>query len=443
MNYKLLKTFFDKKLLTFTKAKGIYLYTAKNEKYTDLTGGSTGHAILGWSNKKIINDVHVQLKKFGHLDYKNFNDPNREKLAELLLSNSKIKLNKVFFVGSSGAEACEAAMKMSFQYFYDKGFKKKKIYISRKQSYHGCTTHSLSLGDRPNLYFYKPILSKNVYKISEHNEFRHKKNNENSEAYAARCANELEQKIIKLGPENVCAFIGETIMGGLVGDVPPSNYYWKKISNVCKKYNVHLILDEVWCGTGTTGKPFCIDWDNVNPDFVFLSKTLAAGYGALSAVVTNSKITDVLKHGQGQVQYSSTHQGHSVSVAAALSVQKIINNKIFLFNVVNKGELFRKYINSELKDNDFFLNVRGRGMRNTLEYNSDNNQLFGAHLKNKMLQKYKTIIDAKWHRVCFPMAINISRKELEDNLAKFISVFKNLSNKWPVIKKNNIKSYYF
>ena len=115
----------------------------------------------------------------------------------------------------------------------------------------------------------------------------------------------------------------------------------------------------MWCGTGTTGKPFCFDWDGITPDIVFLSKTLAAGYGALSAIATTKKIINLIKKKSGQIYYSNTHQGHSLSVAAAVEVQKIIQNQNFL-DSINKKELFKRNSSSELKNNEFFYNVRGR-----------------------------------------------------------------------------------
>ena len=108
-------------------------------------------------------------------------------------------------------------------------------------------------------------------------------------------ADELEEKILEIGPEKVSAFIGETIMGGLVGDVPPAENYWKYIRGVCDRYNIHLIIDEVWCGTGTSGKIYCIDWDEISPDFIFLGKTLGAGYVPISAVLTSSEIEEIIK----------------------------------------------------------------------------------------------------------------------------------------------------
>ncbi len=433
---KLLKSILKKQIF-ISKGKGIYLFS-KKKKYTDLTSGYTGHAILGWGNRKILNAISKQAKKYCHIDYKTFIDPNREELAREILKNKNNNLDKVFFVGSSGSEACEAALKMSYQYFYNLGYKNKKTFISRRQSYHGSTSDALNLGDRPNLYFYKNILNKNVQKVSEHNKYRHQKVNETDNQYTLRCVKEIEMKILKIGPENVCAFVGETIMGGLVGDVPPNKNYWKLIRKLCNKYNIHLIIDEVWCGTGTSGKNFCIDWDDVTPDFIFLSKTLAAGYGALSAVITKSKIGKILHAKNSQIQYSNTHQGYSLSVAAALEVQKIINNKKFLNDVNLKGEFVRKFVSEKLKNSYFFKNIRGRGLRNSIEYSTPNNTLFGYLIKKEMFDE-NILIDAKWHRICLPIALNISFIELEKNLNILVNKFQNVENNWPLLSKRRVK----
>lgn len=440
----LLKTFLNNtKNIKVSKAKGIKIYSTNKKVYTDFTGGLTGHAILGWGNKKIIDKIKQQINKFHHVDYKVFDDPNREKLARKLLLNSKSGLDKLFLVGSSGAEACDAAMKLSYQYFYNLGKKNKRIFISRKQSYHGCTSAPLSVSDRPNLHFFKPILNRNIKQISEHNYFRHGKKNESSEEYSNRCAKELEEQILTTGPEKICAFIAETFIGGLVGNCDNSKNYWKKISRICRKYNIHIILDEVYCGTGTTGKTFAHDWENIKPDFVFLSKTLAAGYGALSAVVTRKKIINVIKKGQGQIQYSNTHQGHSTSVAAALEVQNIINNSGFLNSVIKKGNFIRETLKSELYKNDFYLNVRGQGMRNSLEYKCSNQNLFGAHIKQRLLYNYRYIVDAKFHRIHLPLSLNVEQKQLEKGLEVIIETFKYTQKNWNSLKKKNIKVYNF
>ena len=113
-------------------------------------------------------------------------------------------------------------------------------------------------------------------------------------------------------------------------------------------------------------------------------------------------------------------------------MQKIIHDNVFLKNVIKKGEYLRNTLHSELKDNDFFYNVRGRGMRNTLEYNCDNKNLFGSLLKEKLFNNDNIIIDAKWHRVLFPMSLLISDKELSKNLSiiiKGLKKFKKIGQK--------------
>ena len=99
-----------------------------------------------------------------------------------------------------------------------------------------------------------------------------RRKSETMEEYAKRSAKELEKEILKIGPKNVSGFVGETIMGSLVGDVPPAKNYWRYIRNICNKYDVHLIIDECYCGTGTSGKYLCIDYDQISPDFLFISK---------------------------------------------------------------------------------------------------------------------------------------------------------------------------
>ena len=425
------------------KGEGIYLYT-KNKKYTDATSGLTGTAILGWKNMSVNFAINNQLKKIPHVDYKYFRDENREKLAKLLLSKAKHKLNKIFFVGASGGEACEAAMKISYQYNCAKGNPEKKWFISRKQSYHGSGSDAMSLGDRPNLQFYKPFFPKFRSKIQEHNIYRGKRKDESVEDYENRSVNDLEKKIISLGPKNVSGFVAETMMGGLIGDVPPTKNYWKKIRKVCDKYKVHLILDEVWCGTGTSGKIYCIDWDEITPDIIFMGKTLAAGYFPVSAIVTKKEIGETIKKKFDAIQFSTTHQGHSVGIAASLAVQKIIHKKNFLNNVNKNGNYLRRTIYEELKNHEFFSNVRGRGLRNSLEYKCDNQHLFGVALTEFAKEKLNLLISAKWHRVCLCHAININKKDIDHILEKFIYCFKSVSNNWTRknIKKINHRIFF-
>ena len=412
------------------RGEGVYLYTSDGRKLLDTTGGFTAHAIVGWSHPYVIEKMTEQLGKITHIDYKVFLDHNREALADLMLSNKSHGLDRFYFVGNSGGEACEASMKLAYQYFHDQGMPEKKWFISRRESYHGSSTDALAVGDRPNLHFYQPLLPPNRAKVAEHNPFRQRKPDETLEAYARRSAKELEDKILEIGPENVCAFLAETICGGLVGDAPPAPNYWKYVREVCTRYNVLLILDEVWCGTGTSGKVYCCDWDEVTPDFLFMGKTLAGGYGALSALLTSSRVEEVIKHGQRRIQHSTTHQGHSLSAAAALAVQTIVHEDGFLDGVNRKGNHLRSVLASELGDHPFFRNVRGRGLRNSLEYGCENQHQFGLELTREMEGKHGIFISGKWHRVCFSPALTITQSELDFVLERFVRTFKDVASRW-------------
>jgi len=411
---RVLRVFPSADLSSVNRAYGLTIETDQGN-YLDTTAGGTSYAIFGWNHPKVHQAMMEQMSKYSHLDYKIWDDPNLELLADVILKSNPGNLKQIYFSGNSGAEACEAAMKISFQAHLQNGKKDKIWFISRKQSYHGATADALSVGERPNLEIFRRTLSPFRSQISMHHFRANAKDGESKEEYADRCAQELESEILKIGPEKVSGFIGETIMGGLVGDVPPVGEYWKKVKRVCEKYDVHLILDEVYCGTGTTGRYFSFEHDDVSPDLVFFGKTLAAGYGALSAVAINPTIIDALVQNESsRIQHSTTHQGHSLSVAAALAIQGEINQEKFLQEVTEKGLYFREHLNQSLSDYDFLFDTRGRGLRFSIEHNIhfDNQIEFGNEIEQECKAR-GLLINAKWHRICFTPALIISYSQID------------------------------
>ncbi len=413
------------------KGEGVYLFTKNKKKYFDGTGGLTGTITLGWGNKKIENAIFNQLKKIAHIDFKSLKDENRDVLRKLLLTDKKHKLDEIYYAGNSGAEANEGAMKLSYQYHQANGKKNKKWFISRYQSFHGSSSETVAIGDKFNLRFFKDFNPKFRAKVKEHNLYRYKNINESEKDYSNRSIDEIEKKIRKIGPENISGFVAETMMGGLVGDVPACDGYWKKLRSICNKYDIHLICDEIWCGAGTSGKLYCVDHENITPDFITFGKTLTSGYLPLSIIITRSKFLKKIKKKFNLIRLpSSTYQGHSLGVVAATECMKIINNKDFLKSVSSKGKYFRSVINNELKNNEFFYNVRGRGMRNSVEHNTPNNDLFSEELQKNALDKYNLILGAKWHRTCFSGAINISYKNLNRLIEQYLNTFLYTQKKW-------------
>lgn len=418
-------------LLQADFASGSYIHS-KGKKYLDLTAGGTSFAILGWSDELVNESIRAQLHRYAHIDYKIWDDPNLEVLASLILGNNLKTLNKVYFSGNSGAEACEAAMKISFQVNKQLGFKNKKWFISRKQSYHGSTADALVLGDRPNLEFYKEMLSPFRKQIPMHHFKKLAHPEETGQEYAIRSANELETMILQLGPENVSGFVAETMMGGLIGDVPPVEGYWRRVREICDEYKVHLILDEVYCGTGTSGRYFCFEYDFIEPDMVFIGKTLAAGYGAISAVITSDQIHDSIRKSlDSRLQHTTTHQGHSLAVAAAIAVQSRIREGAFVEEVYEKGIHFRKLLENRLNKFTNIVDIRGRGLRFSIEHNiNPRDQVdFGSAFESIMKDEYGMLTNAKWHRVCFTPALIVSYEEIEQSVNAIEKTFDYLFSK--------------
>ena len=426
MNYHL-KTFPNQDYIFQAKEAFRHEITSiDNLKYLDLTAGGTSFALIGYGNQKVEKAIADQLGKFSHLDCKTFNDENREKLSEILINSSNAfrdKKRKVFFSGGSGAEAIEMAMHMSYQWHKENGINTKKWFISRDQSYHGATSGALSLGERPNLEFYRPLQSQYRKRVSECNYQRNKLDNESEEDYTNRLVEEFKNIIEEIGADNICAFIGETIMGGLVGDVPPTKDYWKRIAEICKNNNIHLILDEIWCGLGISGKYHCFEYDGIIPDFLILGKSLGCGYIPISAVIVDAEFENIVKNGSGRIEMSCTFQAHSLAVASSIAVQEIITSDGFIEDVFEKGKYIRRKLRENLGDNSLVKDIRGRGLRNTIEYSTKNNVLFSKNLAEKMFLEKKIIQSCKWHRASFSHAMTFSYEEINYYLEAFCDIF--------------------
>jgi adenosylmethionine-8-amino-7-oxononanoate aminotransferase len=412
-------------------SSGMYLYASDGTKYLDFSSGSTHNSILGFNHPFVLNRVTEQLRKISNIDYKSWIDPNRETLASLIVGQAPNGLNRVFFAGQSGSEACEAALQLSYQVHYESGKKGKTHFISRLESYHGSTINAMVCGDRHHLRYMDPLLPKNHIKVAAHDPIHGPKEQETQDQYLERSISEIEDAIDGVGAERIAAFIGEPIMGGLQGDIPPHPDYWRRVSALCKKHDIHLILDEIYTGTGTSGKYFCSSWDEeVAPDFILIGKTLGAGYAPLCVVVTSDKIEQVIKNGSGRVSYSSTHQGHTLSTAAALAVQQyIVENNLPEYSRT-LGLNMMVTIETELRSDPFFVGVHGRGVRFSLEYTSTDNISLGNELRLLLKNEYKIIIDAKWHRVGFRPAMICTHELADSTVSAVIDSFRKVSKKF-------------
>ena len=348
-----------------TRGEGCYIIDKNDKWYLDASGGAAV-SCLGHSDKTVQKAIIKQTEKlsFAHTSF--FTSEPAELLANLLAKHSPEGLDKVYFV-SSGSEAVESSLKLARQYFVEIGNPEKHKVISRRQSYHGNTLGALAAGGNVSrrIFFEKLLFETSL--ISPCYPYRHQTQDETELEYGLRVANELEEEIINLGPENVMAFIAETVGGATAGALTPVIGYFKRIREICNKYNVLLILDEVMCGICRTGSLFACEDEEIIHDILTVAKGLGAGYQPIGAMICQNFIYDAIANGSGFFQHGHTYLGHPVACAASFSVLSKLVNENFPSQVREKGQYLQKNLELHLGQNQFVGDIRGRGLFRGIE----------------------------------------------------------------------------
>ncbi len=354
---------------TAISGEGCYLIDSNNKRYFD---GSCGAAVscLGHSNEEVREAMKKQIDTlaFAHTGF--FTNEPMEELADFLIERAPEGLDRVYFF-SGGSEAVEASLKIARQYFLEQGKNEKSVIIARKQSYHGNTLGALSAGGNEwRRAQFKPMLV-NMHHISPCYEYRLKKDGESQFDFGQRVANELEDKINEIGAEKVAAFICEPVVGATLGCVPAVEGYLKRIREICTKYDVLMILDEVMCGMGRTGYMYACEEDGVAPDLMTIAKGLGAGYQPIGAMLVSKNIFETIQKGSGFFQHGHTYIGHAIACATALKVQQIIQRDGLLENVKNKGAKLHAAFEDAFGQHPNIGDIRGRGLFIGLELVED------------------------------------------------------------------------
>ena len=349
--------------------KGIQLYDAAGKAYIDASGGAAV-SCLGHGHPDVLAALHSQLDKLAYAHTGFFTSEAAEELAELLVEDAPQGLSYVYLV-SGGSEAVESALKMARQYFIEKGEPRRRHIIARRQSYHGNTLGALAAGGNEwRRAQFEPLLIE-THHIDPCYAYRLQQAGESDESYAARAARQLEDKILELGPDEVIAFVAETVVGATAGAVPPVADYLKRIRAICDRYGVLLILDEVMCGMGRTGTLHACTQDAVAPDMMTLAKSLGGGYQPIGAVLLSQRIFDAFATGSGFFQHGHTYMGHPMAAAAGLAVQKVIRRDGFLAHVVAMGDELERRLLERLGNHHHVGDIRGRGLFRGVELVAD------------------------------------------------------------------------
>ncbi|MGI9379953.1 MAG: aminotransferase class III-fold pyridoxal phosphate-dependent enzyme, partial [Methyloligellaceae bacterium] len=309
------------------RGEGPYLFDQDGKQYLDASGGAAvsclghGHADI---QQAIVNQVNKLA--FAHTGF--FSNEPAERLAETLIEKSPAGDGRVMFV-SGGSEAIEAAIKLCRQIHVERGDAERTHYIARRQSYHGTTMGALALGHHvARRKPYEPLLQNgpslsNVSHIAPCNAYRFQ-GSLSEEDYSELAAKDLEDQILRIGPEKVAAFFAETVSGSSLGAMPPTRGYFARIREICDRYGVLLVLDEVMCGMGRTGYLFACEKDDIIPDMVTLAKGLGGGYQPIGAVVLKPGLAETIDQGSGALMQSHTYMAHATACACGLAVLNTI-----------------------------------------------------------------------------------------------------------------------
>jgi hypothetical protein len=348
---------------------GPYILDREGRRYLDASGGAAV-SCLGHGHQAVTAAIKAQLDRIAYAHTAFFTNAPMEELAELLVEAAPQGIERVYFV-TGGSEGVEAALKLARQYFLEIGQPQRRHFVSRWQSYHGNTLGALAVGgNRWRREPFQPLLME-VSHISPCYAYRGRRDEESEEAYGRRVADELEQAILACGPDTVAAFIAEPVVGATLGAVPAVPGYFRRIREICDRYGVLLILDEVMCGMGRTGTLFACEQDGVRPDLVVVAKGLGAGYQPIGAVLVSGSIYAAVRDGSGFFQHGHTYMGHPVACAAALAVQKTIRAESLLGNVERQGHRLAAAFTERFGNHAHVGDIRGRGLFLGLELVAD------------------------------------------------------------------------
>lgn len=385
---------------TAVGGSGIYLTDADGKTYLDASGGAAV-SCLGHGHPRLIDAIKRQAEKMAFAHTAFFTNEPAEQLAEWLCARAPDGFGRAYFV-SGGSEANEAALKLARQVQLERGQGSRDYFISRRQSYHGNTLGALAVSGNPaRRKFYEPILAPNVRHIDPVYAYRHQHLDEDEEAYGLRAASALEREIERLGAERVIAFIAETVVGATMGAVPPVTGYFKAIREICDRHGVLMILDEVMSGMGRTGRLYACLAEGVVPDMITFAKGLGGGYQPIGAVLVREDLVQIIEQGAGMFQHGHTYMGHALACAAALEVQKTIEDDQLLTNVIARGEDLRALLTQRFGQHPNVGDIRGRGLFVGLELVRDREKKTPFSPTAKLSAKIKSI-GQKNGLICYP-----------------------------------------
>ena len=355
--------------------KGIYLYDEAGKRYIDGSGGPLV-VNVGHGRSEIIEAICRQSEEAAYVHATMFTSQAIEDYSNALAEIVPMSDPRFFFL-SSGSEVVEGAMKLARQIQMARGELNRSIIICRSLSYHGMSLGALSVSGRPSMRTPYLGMMQNMPHIRHPYPYRFP-------ASGRELAERLEESILAYGPENVAGFIAEPISGASLGAVVPPDEYWPRIREICDKYGVLLIADEVLVGMGRTGKWWAINHWNVKPDILVTSKGTASGYFPLGFVATERYDVDQIQRALGDFNHGGTFSHHAVGAAAGLATLRIIQRENLVEHAAKVGLYVNKLLHHTFAHHPHVGNIRGRGLFWGIEFVQDRASKTPFALKEKL-----------------------------------------------------------
>ena len=425
--YTDLKTHLEVGPMVISRGKGVRVFDENGKDYIESVAG-LWCASLGFDNERLVQAAAAQMRKlpFYHAFTAKSHEPMID-LAEMLIARAPLPMSKVFFA-NSGSEANDSAIKMVWYFNNALGRPAKKKIIGRLKGYHGITLAAASITGLPaNHRAFDVPLAGFVHTMTPHY-YHGALEGESEEAFATRCADELEKLILAEGPDTVAAMWAEPVMGAGGVIVPPAGYF-EKIQTVLRKYDVLFVADEVICGFHRTGNYWGSQTLGMQPDILVCAKALSASYLPISAVMVNERVFQGLAKQSNEIGtfgHGFTYSGHPVPAAVAIETLKIYDETNIGSHVQSVGPHLQSELRRRFAGHELVGEVRGVGLMAAMELVADKKThenfpaaaKIGARLVNLMQENGVIGRVCPTDAIVFSPPLIISTEEIDDMLER-------------------------
>ncbi len=422
------KAHLEKGPVVISRGEGVRVWDDQGKEYIESVAG-LWCAALGFSNERLVEAAAAQMRKlpFYHAFTAKSHEPLVD-LSEMLIERAPAPMSKVFFA-NSGSEANDSVIKILWYMHNAIGKPEKKKIIGRLRGYHGITLAAASVTGLPNNHKLFDLPLPGFFHVSAPHHYRGGRPGESEEEFATRLAQELEDLILREGPETVAAFFAEPVMGAGGVIVPPATYY-EKVQAVLKRHDVLFVADEVICGFWRTGNYWGSQTMGIQPDIVTCAKALSASFLPISAVMVNERVFQGIAEGSSAVGtwgHGFTYSGHPVPAAVAIETLKIYDEANIGEHVRRVGPHLQRRLRERFADHPLVGEVRGIGMVAAVELvanratraNFDHGRKVGARLTKLGEDNGVILRSLPGDSIAFSPPLVITEGEVDEMLDRF------------------------